>query len=474
MDFIDQFLAYAGTDAVERAINVALAVLGAIAAFLLWFFGALGKLYQALVPKVDEESAAPSHQIKDAARGGFAEATSGGVATGQVIGNQTINQGPPSGHMMLSVEDFRAHLKAEREETSSKLRAAHDSEKAELNTKLKELERQLADPEAALKEAQERIKDLEARLGRLSNEIDPERLAEARALLKQPIPDYDAADAIFADIAARNELAVQQTARAEYGRGEIAEAEIRWHDAYTHFKRAADLHDDVDDLKAYARMTWRLAKGDEAVRAYQRLVDLVKVTDGETSAPYATQLNNLALVVQAQGRYAEAEDLFKQALEIDRATIGEGHPDYASGLNNLAGVVQAQGRYPEAEDLYKQALEIGRATIGEEHPDYATRLNNLAGVVQAQGRYAEAEDLYKQALEIGRTTIGEAHPEYATRLNNLAGVLMEQKRWDEAEPLFEQSLAILEATLPPDHPHIEQSRKNLEVFHARRAAAEQP
>ncbi|MEO1463908.1 MAG: tetratricopeptide repeat protein, partial [Pseudomonadota bacterium] len=70
--------------------------------------------------------------------------------------------------------------------------------------------------------------------------------------------------------------------------------------------------------------------------------------------------------------------------------------------------------------------------------------------------------------------IGEGHPDFALRLNNLAGVLMEQKRWDEAEPLFEQSLAILEATLPPDHPHIEQSRKNLEIFHARRAAAEQP
>ena len=44
----------------------------------------------------------------------------------------------------------------------------------------------------------------------------------------------------------------------------------------------------------------------------------------------------------------------------------------ATHLNNLAGVVEVQGRYPEAEGLYRQALEIDRATIGEAHPAFAT------------------------------------------------------------------------------------------------------
>ena len=46
---------------------------------------------------------------------------------------------------------------------------------------------------------------------------------------------------------------------------------------------------------------------------------------------------------EAQGRYEEAETLYRQALEIDRATIGEGHPDYATHLNNLALVVAGAG-----------------------------------------------------------------------------------------------------------------------------------
>ncbi|MBK6466445.1 MAG: tetratricopeptide repeat protein [Rhodobacter sp.] len=90
---------------------------------------------------------------------------------------------------------------------------------------------------------------------------------------------------------------------------------------------------------------------------------------------------------QAQGRYPEAEGLFRQALDIDRDTLGEGHPSTPPASTTFALVVRAQGRYPEAEGLYRQALDIARVTLGEGHPAYATRLNNLAGVVLAQGRY---------------------------------------------------------------------------------------
>ena len=48
------------------------------------------------------------------------------------------------------------------------------------------------------------------------------------------------------------------------------------------------------------------------------------------------------------------------------------HPEYATRLNNLAFVVQAQGRYPEAETLYKEALEIDRKALGDAHPSTQT------------------------------------------------------------------------------------------------------
>ncbi len=353
---------------------------------------------------------------------------------------------------VLSMDQHLSILEKREDQLKARLADAHQEEKDLLQRQIAELRTQIANPEQSLAEARKRIADLERLLDREGNHIGGDRITEAKTALEQG--DYSPADDIFAEIEARNELAVHETARAAHGRGEVAEAEVRWQDAYTHYKRASDLHETFDHLTAYAHMTWRLGKGAEAVGVHERLVDWAKSEHGEKSAGYATSLNNLASVVEAQGRYAEAEGLCREALEIDHATIGEGHPDYAIHLSNLAGVVEAQARYPEAEGLFRQALEITRTALGEGHPAYAIRLNNLAGVVKAQGRYAEAEGLYREALEIGCATIGEGHPDYAVGLNNLAGVLMKLDRAAEARPLLEQALAIFRATLPADHPHI--------------------
>ena len=69
-------------------------------------------------------------------------------------------------------------------------------------------------------------------------------------------------------------------------------------------------------------------------------------------------------------------------------------------LNNLAGLYYTQGRYAEAEPLYKRALAIREKTLGPDHPDVANSLNNLAGLYQDQRRYADAESLYKRTLAV--------------------------------------------------------------------------
>uniref|UniRef100_UPI000A752B74 tetratricopeptide repeat protein n=1 Tax=Geitlerinema sp. PCC 9228 TaxID=111611 RepID=UPI000A752B74 len=76
----------------------------------------------------------------------------------------------------------------------------------------------------------------------------------------------------------------------------------------------------------------------------------------------------------------------------------------------LAGLYQSQGRYEEAEPLYRQALEMRKRLLGEQHPDVATSLNNLAELYRSQGRYDEAEPLYRQALEMFKRLLGEQHP----------------------------------------------------------------
>ncbi len=78
----------------------------------------------------------------------------------------------------------------------------------------------------------------------------------------------------------------------------------------------------------------------------------------------------------------------------------------AASLNNLAVLYDNQGRYAEAEPLYERALAIQEEVLGAEHPDVAVSLNNLAALYYAQGRYAEAEPLYERALGVGEKVFG--------------------------------------------------------------------
>src|ERR1700750_855260 len=72
----------------------------------------------------------------------------------------------------------------------------------------------------------------------------------------------------------------------------------------------------------------------------------------------APKLNNLAALYERQGRYAEAEPLFKRALAIRQKALGPAHPDVGQSLNNLATLYERQGRHTDAEPLFRQALAV--------------------------------------------------------------------------------------------------------------------
>ena len=80
------------------------------------------------------------------------------------------------------------------------------------------------------------------------------------------------------------------------------------------------------------------------------------------------------------------------------------HPDVANDLNILAELYRAQGRYSEAELLYKWTLRIVEKTLGPKHTNVVTSLNNVAELYRVQGRYVKAEPFYKRGLAIRKRT----------------------------------------------------------------------
>ena len=95
---------------------------------------------------------------------------------------------------------------------------------------------------------------------------------------------------------------------------------------------------------------------------------------GSDHPDVAKQLNNLALLCQNQGKYEEVERsvdkfciypmslsfillsyrYYQRALEIYESKLGQDDPNVAKTKNNLASAYLKQGKYKEAEILYKQ------------------------------------------------------------------------------------------------------------------------
>jgi CHAT domain-containing protein len=69
-----------------------------------------------------------------------------------------------------------------------------------------------------------------------------------------------------------------------------------------------------------------------------------------------------------------------------------------------------QGRYADAEPLYKRSLAIREKALGPDHPDVALTLNNLAGVYGDQKRYADALPLIQRTISHITGSTGNALP----------------------------------------------------------------
>ncbi len=71
---------------------------------------------------------------------------------------------------------------------------------------------------------------------------------------------------------------------------------------------------------------------------------------------------------------------------------------------------RTQGRYAEAEPLYKRSLEIWEKALGKEHPHVAAALNNLALLYYKQEKYQEAAEMFERAIAIMKKKFPGGHP----------------------------------------------------------------
>ena len=85
-----------------------------------------------------------------------------------------------------------------------------------------------------------------------------------------------------------------------------------------------------------------------------------------------------------QGKCAAAFQVAERYAVLAHEKHGEEHIQFATAISWLAYAYRAQGRYTEAEPLYKHSLAIFEKALGSEHPSVGISLNNLAGSISSK------------------------------------------------------------------------------------------
>jgi len=85
-------------------------------------------------------------------------------------------------------------------------------------------------------------------------------------------------------------------------------------------------------------------------------------------------------------------------VEVRERVLGNEHPSTLTSMNNLALVQRDQGKYDEAEQMYREVVEVREKVLGKEHPDTLTSMSYLAAVLIDQSQYEEAEKIQAVAV----------------------------------------------------------------------------
>jgi hypothetical protein len=109
----------------------------------------------------------------------------------------------------------------------------------------------------------------------------------------------------------------------------------------------------------------------------------------------ASLLDRVGRFQTSLGQYAVAETSHRQASSLRKEVLGFKHPDTLTSMNNLALVLDRQGKYGEA--VHRQTLARREKVLRYEHSSTLTSIYCLAHLLAHQHRYYEALTLYDRA-----------------------------------------------------------------------------
>ncbi len=202
----------------------------------------------------------------------------------------------------------------------------------------------------------------------------------------------------------------------------------------------------IGDAHALDRAAWFLATcPDPAGRDENAAVAFAEKAVAASNRKEARILDTLAAAYGAVGRFAEAARVQQEAMAL--LPDGNLKAEYESRLrlfqantpcreyDRLGNLLRNQGKFAEAETMYRQELAMRRIMFGDDHPEVAFSLYDIAHALQGQGKFRESEAPARECLKIREQRLPDDWRSFDAR-SLLGQTLLGQKKHEDSEPLL--------------------------------------
>ncbi len=216
--------------------------------------------------------------------------------------------------------------------------------------------------------------------------------------------------------------------------------------------------------------TTQLALGDlqQAQAVLQQAVALAEPPPvGPDHPRLAQSLTELGRVLEARGRYDEADATLQRALTMQEQLLGPEHEDVSETLTQMGASCIVQGNLRRAKGLLKRAVAIAELhVVPNQFPDQlCAALNSLCAVYLHLKDHELAQEMAERLLALAEQFEGPHHTNTAAALSNLASSLSGQGKLSEAQSMYERELVIHERVHGPHHPNVATCLSNLGSLH---------
>ncbi len=179
----------------------------------------------------------------------------------------------------------------------------------------------------------------------------------------------------------------------------------------------------------------RFAEAEEMLRETEP--DLVAMLGNHHQDVVASRSSRASLLHRL-GRHAEAETIYRDLLEQSEP----GDRQALLATTELGVVVSAQGRHQEAEQILREVVAKLIQAVSHDHPQTIRRSGDLANCLRKMGRLEEADALFVETIEQAEDVLGPVHLATGDLRQLWAQCLLQMQLFEEAE---EQLLLSLEA-----------------------------